>query len=84
MRLLIFAVLAYLLYRVLRGFFSSGQKIKNIEKGGAIDEMVKDPFCKTYIPQRDAKRKVIDGKEYYFCSEECANKFQEENAKEES
>ena len=84
MRLIIFAILAYLLYRILRGFFGSGQKIEKTKNGGVIDEMVRDPFCKTYIPLRDAKRTVIDGKEYFFCSKECANRFQEENAKEES
>lgn len=83
MRLIIFAILAYVLYRILRGVFGSGQKIKNTEKGEVIDEMVKDPFCNTYVPQRDAKRKVIDGEEYFFCSEECANKFQKESLKEE-
>jgi uncharacterized protein len=83
MRLIIFAILAYLLYRILRGFFGSGQKINNTEKGGVIDEMVKDPFCNTYIPLRDAKRKVIDGKEYFFCSDECAHKFHRGNLKEE-
>ena len=83
MRLIIFAILAYLLYRILRGLFGSGQKTKNTEKGEVIDEMVKDPFCNTYVPQRDAKRKVIDGKEYFFCCEECAHKFQKERLKEE-
>ena len=83
MRLIIFAVLAYLLYRILRGIFGSRQKTKETEKGGFIDEMVKDPFCNTYVPQRDAKRKVIDGKEYFFCCEECAHKFQKERLKEE-
>jgi uncharacterized protein len=83
MRIIIFAILAYLLYRILQGFFGSGKRTKNAEKGGVIDEMVKDPFCNTYVPQRDAKRKVIDGKEYFFCSEECANKFQKESLKEE-
>lgn len=76
MRLLIFAVLAYLLYRVLRSYFGSGQKITKTQNGGVIDEMVKDPFCDTYIPVRDAKRRVIDGREYFFCSEACADKFQ--------
>jgi YHS domain-containing protein len=83
MRLIIFAILAYLLYRILRGFFSSGQKLRNTKKNGIIDEMVKDPFCNTYIPQRDAKKKIIDGKEYFFCCEECAHKFQKDRLKEE-
>lgn len=83
MRLLIFIFLAYLLYRVLRGFFRSGRKVEKTRNGGIIDEMVQDPFCKTYIPLRDARRKVIDGREYFFCSEECANSFKKERIKEE-
>lgn len=76
MRFLIFVLLGYLLYRVLRGFFSSHQKLRKTESGGPIDEMVQDPLCKTYIPLRDARRMVVDGKELFFCSKECADKFQ--------
>jgi YHS domain-containing protein len=39
--------------------------------------MVQDPSCKTYIPKRDARRKVIEGKEYFFCSKDCADRFEE-------
>ena len=78
LRLIILAVLGYFLYRLLRGFFSSGQDLRKSENAGSIDEMVQDPLCKTYIPLRDARRKVIDGKEYFFCSGECAGKFKSE------
>ena len=54
------------------------KKIRKTENSGVIDEMVKDPFCDTYIPVRDAKRRVINGREYFFCSEACADKFQKE------
>jgi uncharacterized protein len=76
MRLIILALLGYLLYRLIRGVFKSGQKISRTENGGVIDEMVQDPVCKTYIPLRDAQRRIIDGREYFFCSEECADRFQ--------
>ncbi|HBF42911.1 MAG TPA: transcriptional regulator [Desulfobacteraceae bacterium] len=76
MRLLIFAVLGYLLYRILRGFFTYDQKLRKGKDSKVIDEMVQDPFCKTYIPLRDAQRRVIGGKEYFFCSKECADKFE--------
>jgi len=78
MRLLIFAALAYLLYRVLRHYLNFGDKTRETENSGGIDEMVRDPFCDTYIPLRDAKRWVINGREYFFCSEVCADKFQKE------
>ncbi len=78
MRLIILAFLIYLLYRLFRGFFGPGKRLERSENGGVIDEMVQDPFCKTYIPLRDARRKVIDGREYFFCSNECADKFKKE------
>jgi len=78
MRLLILAFLAYLLYRVLRKYLQSGQKGDQRADGGPIDEMVQDPFCKTFISRRGAKKKVIRGKEFFFCSRECAEKFEKE------
>ncbi len=77
MRLLILAFLAYLLYRVLKHFFG-GPKVRRPEPdGGAIDEMVQDPWCKTYIPLREAEKRVIRGQTYFFCSKACADKFEE-------
>jgi len=78
MRLLIFAFFAYILYRVIKGVLSSGQRPVSRDDRGTIDEMVQDPLCKTYIPLRGALRKTIAGKEYFFCSSECAERFKKE------
>ena len=78
MRLLILIFLAYLLYRVLRWVFASTQKLKTSDNGATIDEMVQDPSCQTYIPLRDSQRRFIGGREYFFCSRECADKFEKE------
>jgi YHS domain-containing protein len=78
MRLIILLLLGYLLYRLVRGVFKSGQRITRNDKGGVIDEMVQDPVCKTYIPLRDAQRRIVGGREYFFCSKECADKFESE------
>ncbi len=81
MRLIILALLIYILYRLVQVFFRTSQvfkKTKRHEGGNAvISQMVQDPYCKTYIPVKEAKRKVIKGKEYFFCSEECAEKFKD-------
>ncbi len=77
-RLLIFLFLAYLLYRLVRGLLAPVTKSGGKGKGGVVDEMVQDPACQTYIPLRDAKRKVIHGQEYFFCSKECCEKFENE------
>ncbi len=78
LRLLIFGLLAYLLYRVLRSLLASTLKSGREDSDGTIDQMVQDPSCQTYIPRRGAKRKVIKGQEYFFCSEACCKKFEEE------
>jgi YHS domain-containing protein len=79
-RLIILVFLIYILYRLVKGFFIKDRKV--FRKGGAsglISEMVQDPFCKTYIPRNEAYRKVLGGKEIFFCSRECAEKFELEN-----
>ena len=74
-KIIFLAVLAYILFRLVKGVFSPRTKIDRGKAGGVIDEMVQDPFCGTYIPRRESVRRVIEGKEYLFCSDECAEKF---------
>jgi YHS domain-containing protein len=75
MRLIITAILIYLLYKFSikkeKGYHRENQS-PNLEVG----EMVQDPECKTYIPVDQAHIRVINGKRYYFCSEECAELFE--------
>ena len=81
LKVLIIAFLAYLLYRPLKSFFSSGQKLHTSNKHMTIDEMVQDPLCKTYVPLVDARKSFINGREYFFCSKECADRYEEEMKK---
>jgi len=78
-RFIIIALLGYLLYRALKSVFGSHKEIDRSADGGVIDEMVQDPYCKTYIPRRESVKRVIDGNEYRFCSDECAAKFESIN-----
>jgi YHS domain-containing protein len=73
-RLIIFILLGFFLYRLVRRALGTVSRPRRAPDG-VIDEMVQDPQCKTYVPRRDARRKVIDGKEHYFCSKECEDKF---------
>lgn len=77
-RLLIFVILLYILYRVARGFLRSisSRKPDSSVKGGDVDEMVQDPQCGTYIPKRDAVQMLIEGRPQLFCSEECAKQYE--------
>ena len=79
LKLIIYFVLAYLVYRIFKGLFTKSKVIAKRGSGGVIDEMVQDPYCKTYIPRRDAKKRVIKVQELSFCSDECASKFELEN-----
>ena len=75
-RLLIFAFLIYMLYRLFKGVLISGQNASRSDSSStSISEMVQDPECKTYIPREEAVRAVIGGRELFFCSRECADKF---------
>ena len=75
-RFIFFGILAYLLYRIVKGAFSPKAKVHRGSAQGIVDEMVQDPFCKTYIPRRDAVRRMIQGQEVLFCSDDCARKFE--------
>jgi YHS domain-containing protein len=82
-RLLLLLLLAYLFFRIVKAVFSllggGDQELKRgRDEEKVIDEMVQDPSCKTYIPRREAIRKVVQGQEYFFCSKECARKFEAE------
>ena len=78
-RLVIIAGLAYLLYRVVRTMIMSPRDGSRESGGSSVSPMVQDPFCKTYIPLRDAVEKVIEGETQYFCSKECLDKYEQEN-----
>jgi YHS domain-containing protein len=43
---------------------------------GAIDDvMVKDPFCQTYFAKRNGVHLNFEGKDLYFCSAQCKDKY---------
>jgi len=45
-------------------------------KGTMIDDvMVKDPFCEVYFPRREGHHLKYEGKDLYFCSSTCKEKF---------
>jgi YHS domain-containing protein len=75
-RLLIFAGIVYFLYRAGRRILGSFGRIESQKQDGSVDEMIQDPQCGIYVPRRDAQQKVIRGEEFFFCSSECAQKFE--------
>jgi YHS domain-containing protein len=81
LRLIILAAVLYLLYRILKGMLVSKKREVKTDRGDIIDDLVQDPQCKLYIPSRSSVKRVITGRNYSFCSEECARRFQENHEK---
>ncbi len=77
MRFLFLAILAFLLYRLVKGVFASGKKIKRGDNGAIFDDMIQDPLCEAYIPRRESVKKVVKGRELFLCKN-CADKFESE------
>lgn len=79
MRFIIFALLCYLLYRLIRGILLSPPKqpgrSKTADGHTVIDEMVVDPVCGVYIPKHEAIPARVQGETVYFCSQECKQKY---------
>ncbi len=80
-RLILFVILLLLFYTILRYLmkYMTGRR-KKINRESEPEELVQDPYCKTYIPKRSALRKRVSGRNYYFYKQECLEKFiQNEN-----
>ena len=82
LRLLIIGALVYLLYRVFTRWMvghsaSSGGAVNHRDAGAIDDIMVKDPQCEVFFPKNEAVRARIGGRELFFCSTECRDKFLE-------
>lgn len=78
LRLIFLALLLYLIYLIVRFFQSIGQPSRKDQPPADSlprKRMVKDEICNTYIPEEEALKETWKGQVYYFCSEECRQKF---------
>ena len=81
MRYLVLAIAIYILYRIARGLLGTRREEQNQAEGGAVEELVQDAHCRVYVPRRDSVQKIIGGRQYFFCSEECAKRYELEHHK---
>ena len=75
MRFLIWLILGYIGYRIIKGFlasreYSAAEPIKGTET-------FQDPVCGVYVSADDATVGRLEGKKVYFCSMACLDKYQE-------
>lgn len=71
MRLLVWILLGYLVYRMVRG-----KAAPEIEKQSSATETFQDPVCGVYLSEADAVVGNLEGKRYHFCSLGCLHQFE--------
>ncbi len=78
-RFLFIFFLAMLVYSAIKTVFrSAGRAYHEGERRARVhgEEMVLDPQCRTYVIKDRATTRRIKGDLVYFCSEDCANKYE--------
>jgi YHS domain-containing protein len=87
MRILVVLVLILVLYYLVRGLLrprreGRSSRTTRSDAGGTRDsELVKDPYCQTYVPIKTALQTKIGGATFFFCSEECMNRYLQEKGR---
>jgi YHS domain-containing protein len=77
-RLVLFAFIAYVVFlflRIARGLKQARGQAGPQPPRPVESVMVKDEVCGTYIPRDEALTEIRDGREHYFCSEECRRRL---------
>ncbi|PLX50779.1 MAG: TRASH domain protein [Desulfobulbaceae bacterium] len=77
-RILILAVLFYILYRILFGGKTKEAAKQAPPEIPTQDTLAEDPVCHTYVPQSQSLSLEKDGTTHYFCSQECLDTFKEQ------
>ena len=75
MRVLLLLILAYIGYRIVKGFLAA--KEAPVSKPLKGSEAFQDPVCGIYVSPEDATVGRLEGERIYFCSMDCLEKYQE-------
>jgi YHS domain-containing protein len=80
-RVFLVALIVWLLYRLIVTWLknkrpNAAPKAQAPGQDG-LHEMVQDDICKVYLPRNQALMLQHGGREHFFCSVECKNKFLE-------
>ena len=78
-RFILYFVLIYLLFRIIKSFRMGKSVRMNNSQFKATpaygEDLVEDPACHTYIPVSQSYKKEIAGKNYHFCSRKCYDDY---------
>lgn len=79
LRLVLYAILIYLAYRILRPWVISliGSSKEDHHASSSLEEaeLIRDPQCGTYFLRQRGVEAKIGGRSVYFCSEDCRDKY---------
>jgi YHS domain-containing protein len=76
--LIVWLVLGYVIYMVVKGFMQNRDKQVPREKPLPGEETHRDPVCGVYVTEEDAVVGRIEEKRVYFCSMECLEKYRQQ------
>lgn len=75
MKFLLWLLLGYIGYRIIKGFLASRDEAA--AQPSKDTEAFQDPVCGVYVSAEDATVGRLEGEKLYFCSMECLEKYQE-------
>jgi len=73
-RLVVFVIVIIAVILAVRAIVAPRSEIGDDDSESK--DMVEDPNCHVFIPKAEAIRKEMQGKEYFFCGEKCAEEYQ--------
>ena len=84
-RLVIFCFFIYLIYRLAKWIIMSpgirGPNMAGHQVPAAQNEdLVEDPYCHIYVPMSQAHKAAVEGRDLFFCSEKCLEKYLSEQS----
>ena len=79
-RFVFICVHIYFVYKLVKWIISSPAiqshdapvSRSSITKG---EDLIEDPYCHVYIPMSQAYKVLVDGRELFFCSKKCFEKY---------
>jgi YHS domain-containing protein len=78
MRLLLWLILGYVLFKIAKGFLASRPTTAPPAAKG--EETFRDPVCGTYVAEADAVIGRHEEERIHFCSMDCLEKYRDQLA----
>ncbi len=75
---LLFIFLGVYIFYIIWKFLTDSEKKEETQKKIVKENLVKDSVCGLYLPESKAVKLQIKNQNYYFCSNECKEKFLKE------